>query len=206
MAVKVSDSIGPESSEYHSSVVFYDKEFLNKHEESGIASSTQLSLEPWFSTIGAAILLLQLLVSFPSTVVSFREDLDWLQCSLVLVQFELSSNGGAKHGIFSVLVQYEHKMRHCHLDVKAPNILLDACVLGQSSDKSDVFEFGMLLLEHNTRKEESQKDVMLLISTARHKKRNPGEMLWLFHPRKTMTKEKMVVVRKRKVVVLETWR
>ncbi|KAI3854788.1 hypothetical protein MKX03_015873 [Papaver bracteatum] len=47
------DSIGPESSEYHSSVVFYDKEFLNKHEESGIASH-KLTLKP-----GVPIMLLR---------------------------------------------------------------------------------------------------------------------------------------------------
>ncbi|KAI3914985.1 hypothetical protein MKW98_020532 [Papaver atlanticum] len=47
------DSIGPESSEYHSSIVFYDKEFLNKHEESGIASH-KLTLK-----LGVPIMLLR---------------------------------------------------------------------------------------------------------------------------------------------------
>ncbi|KAI3934424.1 hypothetical protein MKW98_002931, partial [Papaver atlanticum] len=47
------DSIGPELSEYHSSVVFYDKEFLNKHEESGMASH-KLTLK-----VGVPIMLLR---------------------------------------------------------------------------------------------------------------------------------------------------
>ncbi|KAI3859314.1 hypothetical protein MKW98_007695 [Papaver atlanticum] len=47
------DSIGPESSEYHSSIVFYDKEFLNKHEESGIANH-KLTLK-----LGVPIMLLR---------------------------------------------------------------------------------------------------------------------------------------------------
>ncbi|KAI3874226.1 hypothetical protein MKX03_014258, partial [Papaver bracteatum] len=47
------DSIGPESLEYHSSVVFYDKEFLNKHEESGMASH-KLTLK-----VGVPIMLLR---------------------------------------------------------------------------------------------------------------------------------------------------
>ncbi|XP_026430889.1 ATP-dependent DNA helicase PIF1-like [Papaver somniferum] len=47
------DSIGPESSEYHSCVVFYDREFLNKHEESGMASH-KLTLK-----VGVLIMLLR---------------------------------------------------------------------------------------------------------------------------------------------------
>ncbi|KAI3938148.1 hypothetical protein MKW98_018704 [Papaver atlanticum] len=47
------DSIGPESSEYHSSVVFYDKDFFNKHEESGMASH-KLTLK-----VGVPIMLLR---------------------------------------------------------------------------------------------------------------------------------------------------
>ncbi|XP_026451721.1 uncharacterized protein LOC113352060 [Papaver somniferum] len=47
------DYIGPESTEYHSSVIFYDKEFLNKHECSGMASH-KLTLK-----VGVPIMLLR---------------------------------------------------------------------------------------------------------------------------------------------------
>ncbi|XP_026459022.1 uncharacterized protein LOC113359644 [Papaver somniferum] len=47
------DYIGPESTEYRSSVIFYDKEFLNKHECSGMASH-KLTLK-----VGVPIMLLR---------------------------------------------------------------------------------------------------------------------------------------------------